>query len=148
MFQQRNQRADERAGRGETDPADVTGEAVNAGGRRLKWEPDMSELLCASDGDPAFEETRGEMKRLLSPTQAGTATATYGSVPQRLLPDIMFHFLLESRLTSNVLFCVVSTLFLSYAAIFHLSNVPFCLWGSDTIEENTVNSLILFSLRF
>lgn len=148
MFQQRNQRADERAGRGETDPADVTGEAVNAGGRRLKREPDVSELLCASDGDPAFEETRGEMKRLLSPTKAGTATTTYGPVLKRLLPDIMFHFLLESRFISNVLFCVVSTLFLSYAAIVHLSNVPFCLWGSDTIEENTVNSPILFSLRF
>lgn len=120
MFQQRNQRADERAGRGETDPADVTGEAANAGERRVKREPNTPELLCASDGDPAFEETRGEVKRPLRLTKAGTATVTYGPVPQRLLPDIMLHFLLESRLVSNVLVRVVSTLLLSYAAIVDL----------------------------
>lgn len=81
-------------------------------------------------------------------TKAGTATVTYSPVPQRLLPDIVFHFLVESRIVSNVLFCVVSTLFLSYAAIVNLKlllpfKCPFCLGGSDTIEENTVNSLIL-----
>lgn len=94
----------------------------------------MSELLCASDGDPAFEETRGEMKRLLRLTKAGTATVTYGPVPQRLLPDIIFHFLLEVQ---TCIKCFILCGFYTVSVLRCLSNVPFA-FGAQIQSRKTL----------